>query len=312
VRVAGHLRGTVHGYQIDSDIALSRLRRATGSGCRGSLTLRHRAHLPAPEAAELIQLTRDPGDGRPVLSIRRVARELQVWCEVAGTTWIDAGAGVIGCRPDDDLDAWEDRVVNLFVPLLLADRGELVVHGSAVSSPSGAIVVCGPSGRGKSTLAAVLGLGGAPVLAEDAVALSLGSEGPLVWPGPLGVRLDARTARALHAPVARQARGKLLCAQRDSPERPEPVALAAIVFLEPRGGSAMTIRRLRATEALAQAFPNVFRLDRGSWQSAFDRTALLTGAAPSYTVRLPDDLAGLARHTGDLLAEVTAPARSAA
>jgi hypothetical protein len=306
------LRGLVHGYEIDSDLPLARLRRATGSGGRGSLMLRHCPHAPAPKDGKLLQVTRDPGDGSAVLSVRRLGGELNVWCEAAGTASIDALTGVIGCRPGPDLDAWEDRVVNLFVPVLLADRGELVVHGSAVSSSDGAIVVCGPSGRGKSTLAAVLGLAGGSVLAEDAVALTLGAGGPLVWPGPVGVRLDPVTARALDVPVARPARGKLLCAEPQRANQSEPAALAAIVLLEPRGGSAMTIRRLRATEAVAQAFPNVFRLDRASWQAAFDRTARLTGATACYTVRLPDDLTGLARHAEDLLAAITAsPVRSA-
>jgi hypothetical protein len=120
------------------------------------------------------------------------------------------------------------------------------------------------------------------------------------------VRLDPVTAQALEVPVARAARGKLLCAEPERADGSEPVALAAIVFLQPRSGSAMTIRRLRATEAVAQAFPNVFRLDRASWQSAFDRTARLTGATACYAVRLPDDLTGLTRHADDLLAAVTA------
>lgn len=59
-------------------------------------------------------------------------------------------------------------------------RNLLTFHGSAVAIPSGALVLVGNQGSGKSTTAAHLSRRGYPVLCDDAVPLV---PGPLVMPG---------------------------------------------------------------------------------------------------------------------------------
>jgi serine kinase of HPr protein (carbohydrate metabolism regulator) len=77
---------------------------------------------------------------------------------------------------------------------LLYQRGEQLLHGSAVGFHGRVIVLCGPSGRGKSTLAAALcALGGRPVC-DDLSRLVLGDR----W----SVFPDGRRLKLLPAAVA--------------------------------------------------------------------------------------------------------------
>jgi hypothetical protein len=67
--------------------------------------------------------------------------------------------------------------------LLLHQRGQFVLHASAVESAGGAVVFAGRSGWGKSTLAAALHARGCGMLSDDVTAISLGAGHPTVLPG---------------------------------------------------------------------------------------------------------------------------------
>lgn len=85
-------------------------------------------------------------------------------------------------------DGSQDDDVRLFLlgsvlAALLHQRGMLVLHGSAIVTESGVVVFVGPSGVGKSTLAAALGQRGYRIMADDVCALQIDAQGiPLVYP----------------------------------------------------------------------------------------------------------------------------------
>lgn len=67
---------------------------------------------------------------------------------------------------------------------LLLQRGLLPLHGSAIQGQDGAVILAGPSGNGKSTLAAALAEQGYPVLADELCALAVSADSPpLLLPG---------------------------------------------------------------------------------------------------------------------------------
>jgi hypothetical protein len=300
---------SVHGYKIDADCALRRLRPAQGP--LGRLSILRSDGPVRVGGAETIG--RFPAEGTPILSIERAPGALQVWCGDTGTARIEAETQTITCRVKGEPDAWEDRLVNLLIPLLLADRGEFILHGAAVQTPAGAVIVCGSSGRGKSTLAAVLATQNVRVLTEDAVSLTLSAGGVLVWPGPMGVRLDEGTTQRLGLGVGPTARGKLLHSSRQRGDTDgAPVELVAIASLEPRAGSSLRVTRLTPAAAVAHVFPNMVRLERSRWQQAFDRAAEVTALVDCYTVRLPDDLERLPRIASELLAALTGQGKRSA
>ena len=59
---------------------------------------------------------------------------------------------------------------------VLRRRGMLVMHASAADVSGQAIVICGPRGAGKSSLAAALVAGGASLLSDDVVALGMAGD----------------------------------------------------------------------------------------------------------------------------------------
>lgn len=54
---------------------------------------------------------------------------------------------------------------------LLIQRGQFALHGASVLTPAGVAVFCGDGGAGKSTLAALLGPAGFPVVSDDVSAV---------------------------------------------------------------------------------------------------------------------------------------------
>lgn len=77
---------------------------------------------------------------------------------------------------------------------VLFQRGMIPLHGNAIATSKGALVLCGESGAGKSTLAAVLHQRGYQVLADDICAVHLNPNGaPIVAPGYPRLKLWADT-----------------------------------------------------------------------------------------------------------------------
>jgi len=79
----------------------------------------------------------------------------------------------------------------------LRQRGYLVLHGSAVAIGGQAVVFCGASGWGKSTLAAALHRRGHRLLADDVAAIRVGARGPTLLTGRPLLKLWPDSARAL-------------------------------------------------------------------------------------------------------------------
>lgn len=136
--------------------------------------------------------------------------------EVAG-----AGRLFVGSASDVLVDLSEEADHDLLGLVLagpvaaevLARAGHLVVHGSAVATPSGAVVFVGPPSVGASTLAAALSTHGYPLLSDDVVAIRVDEFGESFVP-------PGRQLLQLHADSYRLVAGdKPLGALRDSLER---------------------------------------------------------------------------------------------
>lgn len=81
---------------------------------------------------------------------------------------------------------------------LLRQRSLFVLHGSSALSPSGAVIVAGESGAGKSTTVAALTSLGWPLHSEDVTALRLNdSNGVEALPGATHIHLFEASASAL-------------------------------------------------------------------------------------------------------------------
>ena len=115
---------------------------------------------------------------------------------------------------------WRDELPATFYStvtgLTLAWRGFLSFHATALEISGRAILLAGPAGAGKSTLAAELMQAGARLLSDDLTVLGMGNDGmpPIAFRGRQAMRLHPATAMAIDTLRCESApddpRGKLL------------------------------------------------------------------------------------------------------
>lgn len=280
--------GSLFGHEVASELPLARLNQVPGP--RGSLRVVRAGSDPLERHAELTAWSERLGQRFAVA--RGDGGELVVWCSVTGSWLLEPSECLIHAAPPPGAgaDAVEHRLVSAMVPLLLAERGDLVVHASAVETPAGAVLFAGPSGRGKSTTVAALSRTGMPVLAEDGLALESTETGALAWAGARGIRLkgpgEAAGAAAAEYPAGLAQDGL------SAPAGGRPVA--ALVVLGERSAT-LSVEPLSPGEAAAALAPNLFH--RGGPEAlrpAFASLARLAGSVPGFRASLPDDLGALA------------------
>ncbi len=117
---------------------------------------------------------------------------------------------------------------------LLALRGETVLHASAVAIDGAAVAFVGQSGRGKSTIAALLCVAGAELVTDDVLTVDPGP--PVMCAGGASeLRLRQAAAKIGQGRPGtssrRTADDRLALAVKAAPQRPLPVA--AIVIPSP-------------------------------------------------------------------------------
>lgn len=106
----------------------------------------------------------------------------------------------------DPEDSASDDVVRYYLLhsgmcCLMYQLGMLVLHGSVIETPAGAVVFSGPSGIGKSTLAGVFNKRGYRILSDDVCAVSQQCGFPAVRPSFAQIKLGADAVTWLNYPV---------------------------------------------------------------------------------------------------------------
>lgn len=81
--------------------------------------------------------------------------------------------------------------------ILLHQRGQIVLHASAVRVDGKAILFCGPSGAGKSTMAAALALCGLSLVTDDVCAITVINGIPMAQPDGRQLKLWAQAIERL-------------------------------------------------------------------------------------------------------------------
>ena len=187
-----------------------------------------------------------------------------------------------------------DLFQNQMVPLILGYRGDLVLHASGVAANGGVLAFAGPTGRGKSTLAASFARKGYRFLTDDGLILDRKGEQYLVRPNVPHFRLRDDSEAAI---FGREAEGddtgkRRIAASHALPFQKTPAPLRAIYLLGDGAASAVEIVELKPSAALSMLIAHSFMLDvddRPRVRGHFDRLAELACSVPCFTLDFPRD-----------------------
>jgi hypothetical protein len=228
---------------------------------------------------------REMDDGRVWLTFARQETGYLLRFSVFADFMVSYDRKRVRCLPKPGLPSETIRhfLLDQVLPLVISQRGALVLHASAVATPHGAIAFIGDTGRGKSTLATCLTQLGHSLLTDDCLVVREQGGEFSVLPTYPSLRVKPNTVAALLGPelvlpeVAHYSRKKRL-----GPESMElafahdAVPLRRLFFLgDPRQpptnhNAAAVITRMPAQQALVELIRSSFRLD------CLDRDSLLT------------------------------------
>ncbi|MEQ9318655.1 MAG: hypothetical protein RIF41_05825 [Polyangiaceae bacterium] len=195
-------------------------------------------------------------------------------------------------RPGVALASLEQLLVDQVLPRALHLAGRTCLHGSAVRLDDGrALAFVGPSGIGKSTLAAHLCERGAALLCDDALALEVSAEAIVVHPAYASVRLWPDSAKALaggtELPVAAPHTDKRRLPRRAT-SSPAPLDT---LWLLSRSERPATARAISPQETIAELARHTHRLDAEATEAMRAEFNLLTAIVARVKVKrlpLPD------------------------
>jgi hypothetical protein len=287
---------SLHGYEIDSDVPLTRASEAPGK--LGRITVRADPGRPLEASAELLRLVVD-AELSPHYASARLGDRVLAWHSDAGSFVIDPTSVSIGHRAADTVlelgaERWEDRLASNAIPLLLNELGGLSLHASANLVGDLAVVICGVTGRGKSTLSAAMAAAGHPALGEDGIVLRRSETGHVAWPGARGSLLTEPAAVAIGATSANgpaDPRGRRLHNGLGTADRPGQVALVA--FLRERAGSTVEIERTDPAKTHRELLDHLLTARRVGTRD-FAGSARVAESVHGVLLRVPDSLDAVA------------------
>ncbi len=275
--------GSLYGFEVKTELPLRRLNAAPGT--RGELAVEFAPGPLLPPRGDPVAILADDRGHRWYASYEHEDGRCLVELPPSGRFLLEPEAGrVLVERDDEDDELLEHRVASSAICTLLAMRGDLALHAAGAEVDGRAVLFCGPTQRGKSTLARALGEAGQRLLGEDGIAVDLGAGKPVAFPGARGVRVRRPDGEG-------RVRTELL--GDPGPGEPPPCPVAAVVLLGERGEE-LGVEPLEAARALALLTPNLIHTGaRASIGAAFARLARLLGTVPAFSVSLPDDLGEL-------------------
>lgn len=181
--------------------------------------------------------------------------------------------------------------------IVLLQRGTPALHGCAIDTPQGAVVMCGASGAGKSTLAMLLLRRGFRIL-DDNVAPLMPAEGRwMVAPGTGFVRLTAESFALINEPpsgpsFASPAFVKHLHPLRETEWTREPRPLHRVWLLDRNATELMTPLAVAEKVAMLRAHWFAGQMAQGLGRSSllFDTTLALANTIPMAKLGRPPEL----------------------
>jgi hypothetical protein len=195
------MRYQVYGLLLTSEMALPELTDAADLEPKGwaDLRVRFAGRCEAYPSPSHWLISRTLPTGELWLSIAKDERGYLLRFPELADFSVDADGREIVCFPGLELPPHTMRhlLLDQVLPLVLTICGRKAMHATAALTPVGVCAFAGPSGTGKSTLAASLLLAGYPVLSDDCLVLEEQDGQVLATPAYPGLRLREDTLKTL-------------------------------------------------------------------------------------------------------------------
>lgn len=174
-----------------------------------------------------------------------------MWARDFGRILISPDGIELLCEPDPAIEGWANILPFQALPLAATIRGLEVMHASGVVLDGTAVLVAGPPGAGKSSLAAALVRAGGWLLSDDAVALQLSDGALIAHAGSTVLQLRAAEDQRL-SDQQRAVLGRPTSSVADkhryvSDGAPEPAPLGGLFLLQ-RSDEQPAVERLAAVD----------------------------------------------------------------
>ncbi|MEZ5409728.1 MAG: hypothetical protein R2761_16995 [Acidimicrobiales bacterium] len=294
----------VYGIAVDSDLPLAAPPVATPASLRIAV---RSGPVPDPE----VRWLDDPDDADCACGRLPDGRFLLRFEGVADFVIDPAGTSIDWWSPDGPSALLVHLALDHALPQAMMRRGRLVLHASCLVSPGGrCYAVVGESGRGKSTLAAVLSSRGHRFVADDCAVIDLVDGVPRVTAAYPELRLHGTSLAMIDtsgirpAGIVSELGGKVRLALSDQ-DRWNGWAdwpLDAIVVLAPSPPAGGGLHPLAPGEALIALLRQSFHLTDGGRErlDLLDRLAHLVDACGVLTTHYEHTLAGLEQVVEDI------------
>jgi|GEM_PF-2939788 hypothetical protein len=218
-----------------------------------------------------------------------------LWARDFGRVLISPDGLELLCEPDPANADWARLLAAQALPLAATIRGMEVLHASGVVLDGTALLVAGPPGAGKSSLAAALVRAGGQLLSDDAVALELSGDTLIAHAGSVVLQLRSAEDEQLSADE-RAALGRSLGASGGkqrylSESAPDPVPLGGVLLLE-RSADEPAIERLTAVnpfELIGSTF-NLSVRTPSRLQRQLDVVSAIASNGLAYRLRVQPDV----------------------
>ena len=282
--------GVCFGFEPRSTISLRYLR----SGSGHPLDVRVLTQPEPVDPGPLVREWRPPANPLPA-RLHRDDSRFHLWVEGGGWYGVDPERPAIAVPAGVDELRREERLWSIPALLCFVRRGDLPLHGAAVEVDGGALLLCGPSRAGKTTLATAFVGAGHRLLTEDLGCCRL-SPAPAVLPGPamLRVRTDVyeRLAPSGTTVLGRDDDRVHLALEGELRGDGSPVPLRAIALL--RTGDRIHSRRVAPHDALRDLWALSLKLpDDDDLARCFHGLVELTERVPVWNFHRPLSYAGL-------------------
>jgi len=308
----GFVRYRICGLTVGSDSPLPELPLADKNQ-NGQADVRFRVREASERAAPEPRnwVTSDALDnGQPWLSCARTDAGYLVRVHDLADFFIDTAGREVSCVPHSDISARTLRhlFIDQVIPLVLNLRGQDALHATSALLAPGLCAFVGPSGVGKSTLAAAFQLAGFPVLSDDCLAVKEENGQMFAIPAYPGVRLWEDSVAALGRgdsgaiPVADYTPKRRVIAPDSSDEifwRNWPLVRIYALVRQVAGDSGEAVESpliepMPRGTAFLELVASLFRLDstdRVMLERQFRFVEKIISQVPVRRLKLPDDLA---------------------